>query len=188
MSLFFTGKGDKGTSIVGKKQMDKGGLEAELLGMLDELNSLLGLIKSQNVSKNTKKHIENIQEKLFIVQAYIAAIVFQGKEKARITTEHIKEMEEIILAIEKEIKPARKFIISGEHEISAWLDYARAVARRVERELIRFRKRTFRRGSRQAKISPETLAFINRLSSFLFALARHETKRARKKEKHPKYK
>lgn len=181
MGLFYTGKGDKGASKVGKVKMDKSCLEAEVLGTLDELNSLLGLIKSQkDLPKNLKKHLENVQEKLFIIQAHIAALVFKGKQTARITTDHIKELEAIIEVLEKEIKPAKKFILSGEHELAAWLDYARAVSRKVEREVVRFKK--------TKKVSPETIAFLNRLSSFLFALARSETKKSGKKEKHPSYK
>lgn len=197
MGLFYTGKGDKGASKVGKVKMDKSCLEAEVLGTLDELNSLLGLIKSQkDLPGDLKKHLENVQEKLFIIQAHIAALVFKGKQTARITTDHIKELEAIIEALEKEIKPAKKFILSGEHELAAWLDYARAVSRKVEREVVRFKKTTLRRGPLdktrgklgRGKVSPETIAFLNRLSSFLFALARSEMKKSGKKEKHPSYK
>ena len=180
MGLFYTGKGDKGASKIGKIKMDKSCLEAEVLGTLDELNSLLGLIKSQDIPKDLKKHLENVQEKLFIIQAHIAALVFKGKQTARITKNHVKELEAIIEVLEKEIKPAKKFILSGEHEIAAWLDYARAVARKVEREVVRFKK--------TKKVSLETVAFLNRLSSFLFALARSEMKKSGKKEKHPSYK
>lgn len=168
--------------------MDKSCVEAEVLGTLDELNSLLGLIKSQKeLPKDIKKHLENVQEKLFIIQAHAAALIFKGKQTAKITTDHIKELEAIIEVLEKEIKPAKKFILSGEHELAAWLDYARAVSRKVEREVVRFKK-TLRRGSGRATVSPETIAFLNRLSSFLFALARSEMKKSGKKEKHPSYK
>jgi len=127
-----------------------------------------------------RKHLGGVQEKIFIIQAHIAALIFKGKESARITKGHIKELEAIIEALEKEIEPAKKFVISGEHEVSAWLDYARAVTRKVEREVVRFKKKK--------EVSPETVAFLNRLSSFLFALARSEMKKSGKKEKHPKYK
>jgi len=189
MPLFYTGKGDKGKSYVGKKKVDKSCFEIETLGDLDEFNSFLGLIKSHTIPKDTKKYLHSVQEKLFIIQAQIAALLFKSKYPSpKIKKAHIKEIEKIIDALEKKIKPARKFIIPGETQTSAWLDYARALSRRVERNVLKIAKKTIRRSSGQEKISAETLAYLNRLSSLLFALARFETKRARKKEKHPTYK
>lgn len=181
MGLFYTGKGDKGRSYIGKKSVDKTCVEIEALGNLDELNSLLGLIKSEKVSKEVKKHLHNIQEKLFIIQAQLATLLMKMKYKAPVLKkEAIKNIEKIIQKIEREVKPAKKFIIPGGHSTSAWLDYARSVARKTERSVLQTLKKK--------KVPPETLAYLNRLSSLLFALARYEMKKRNKQEKHPQYK
>lgn len=181
MSIFYTGKGDKGKSHVGKQKIEKTCIEIEALGALDELNSLLGLIKSQDVSKETKAYLRNAQEKLFIIQAQVASKVFTSKfSPLKLGEKAVKEMEKIIGVLEKKIQPARKFIIPGATLSSAWLDYARAVARRTERSVLLFNKKR--------KIPEEVLSYINRLSSLLFALARFESKKKRVREKHPTYK
>ena len=68
MGVFYTGKGDKGKSYVGKKSVSKTCLEIEALGQLDELNSMLGVLKSQRISRNLKKILHEIQENLFTIQ------------------------------------------------------------------------------------------------------------------------
>lgn len=204
MSIFYTGKGDKGKSYVGKQKVDKTCVEIEALGALDELNSLLGLVKSHDVSKETKAYLHNAQENLFIIQAHIASKIFRTKfAPPKFPESAIKEMEKLIRAFEKKIKPARKFVIPGAGSSSAWLDYARAVARRAERSVLLLHKKTLRKapsiqlGANQGKhfrygsekkIAPEILAYLNRLSSLLFALARFETKKKKQTEKHPNYK
>ena len=75
MGLFYTGKGDKGKSIVGKKIIDKTSVEIEALGDLDELNSLLGIVRSSVSDKAFKRIILSVQENLFIIQANVAGFM-----------------------------------------------------------------------------------------------------------------
>lgn len=180
MSLFYTGKGDKGESFVGGKKFDKSSIEIEMLGDLDELNSLIGLVKNQKLSKDFKKILEVIQEDLFIIQANAAAFIFSKHKPLLFKKEKIIWLEKIINDFEKKIKPERSFVISGTDEISAWLDLLRAVSRRVERKAVQF--------SKKRKLSPEILAYLNRLSSLFFAMARMAAKKSGKKEKSPNYK
>ncbi|OGE84162.1 MAG: ATP:cob(I)alamin adenosyltransferase [Candidatus Colwellbacteria bacterium RIFCSPLOWO2_01_FULL_48_10] len=183
MGLFYTGKGDKGKSVVGKKKIDKTSADIEVLGELDELNSLLGLVKSKlgNGYGDFAEIINRVQENLFIIQANIANFMFGGKYKApAFGNDKISEIESIINDFEFKIKPEKGFVISGTDEISGWLDFARAVSRRVERRILKL--------SKTRKISPGILAYMNRLSSLLFALARMEAHSAKKKEAHPSYK
>jgi len=72
MGNFYTGKGDKGRSYVGKKSVSKTCLEVEALGQLDELNSTLGLLKSQKVNRSLKSILHQVQENLFTIQSHVA--------------------------------------------------------------------------------------------------------------------
>lgn len=178
MSILYTGKGDKGKIIVGKRKIDKACVEIESLGDLDELNSLIGIIKNLRTSKELKVILNQIQEDLFIIQANIASVIFGGKAP-KFKRGKIAKTEKIIDDIEKKTKPERKFVIPGTTLISGWLHYARAAARRTERSALKF--------SKKQKLAPEILAYLNRLASLFFALALEAAKKSKRKEKHPKY-
>ena len=177
--MLYTRKGDNGMSgLFGtKERFPKESPLYEALGTLDELNSLLGLCRAR--AKNLKdkvdipSEIERGQECLFIVQAELA-----GAGDSVSQTE-VKELEKAIGQIEDLIKNPHAFVIPGATELSAWCDYARAVARRAEREVIR--------ATSMRNISPESRAYLNRLSSFLYALARYAATREGVKELSPSY-
>lgn len=181
MKLFYTGKGDKGLSDVGRKKISKTHSVMDALGDLDELNSLVGLVRAKNRNGEARKILREVQEALFIIQANVSISEFGGKYSApEFKNARIKEMEKTIDALEKKIKPERGFIISGESGDSAWLDFARTVARRAERSILKY--------DRGRKLNASIHAYLNRLSSLLFALARWASKKAGKKENHPSYK
>ncbi|MCH7552059.1 cob(I)yrinic acid a,c-diamide adenosyltransferase [Patescibacteria group bacterium] len=178
MALFYTGKGDKGQSHIGKKKYSKDSPIMEALGDLDELNSLLGVIRAA-AKKGLNKKLFLVQENLFIIQARVAWIMFNKFESPQLTQEKIQKMEQEIDAIETKIHPERGFIISGENKEAAYLDYARTIARRAERSVIRLTKKQ--------KLPEELVAYLNRLSGYLYALARLEISESRMKEKKPRY-
>lgn len=195
MGIFYTKKGDKGYSHVGRKKVYKLSPFVVALGELDQLNSLLGVVKSQRTSPPLKKILHQIQEDLFIIQANIAAVMlnskpeklsgsraFTGFKVPKFESYKIAETEKIIDDIEKRLKPARSFVISGTTEISAWLDYIRAFSRSVERSVLL----VARDKKHRLVINPDILPYLNRLSSLFFALARWEARN--KKEKNPRYK
>lgn len=168
--MLYTGKGDDGsTKTFGCNQrISKGSSVAEALGSLDEINSFLGLvkIKSNEFSFIFKDNVlvvssvlEQIQQDLFIIQAGIA-----GADK-RINPEKIKWLEDITNSIEKIIPPINSFFVSGGSEISALLDIARTISRRAERRVVSV-------NDEFNNVSPETLAYLNRLSSILYAFVR----------------
>jgi cob(I)alamin adenosyltransferase len=171
--MLYTKKGDDGkTNIFGCNQrLSKSSAIAEALGCLDEANSYLGIIKAKN---KDKKIIDRIQNNLFIIQAQIA-----GANK-KINTDEVKNLEEIINNIEKELPEIKTFLISGANEISANFEFARTLARRAERRVIVVNDEGI------AKIDSETLMFLNRLSSLLYAFARL-TAKENGAEKSPKY-
>ncbi len=176
--MFYTKNGDNGkTKIFGCDQkLSKSSAVAEALGSLDEANSFLGVVKSKSKNSELKKIVHKIQENLFIIQANVSGA------KNKITEKEISEMEKKIDAIEKEIPPIHNFIISGATEESALLDYARTLARKSERRVVAVSDEG------KEKIDPKTLSYLNRLSSFLFALARHSAYKSGINEGSPKYK
>ncbi|PIR98702.1 MAG: ATP:cob(I)alamin adenosyltransferase [Candidatus Colwellbacteria bacterium CG10_big_fil_rev_8_21_14_0_10_41_28] len=183
--MLYTGKGDDGTTkIIGsEKRFTKGSEITEALGSLDELNSFLGICrtKSGDLSFDLDNEgsfsstIRSVQENLFIIQAQLA-----GADKI-LGEGALKDMEALIEKIENTIPPIKGFSIPGGTELSAFLDTARTLARRTEREVIRAKDKEF--------IKPEenTLAYLNRLSSLLFALARFANFKEGVEEENPSY-
>jgi len=181
MPLFYTKKGDRGKSYVGKKSVSKTCLEVEALGELDELNSMVGVLKAQRISPALKATLHEIQECLFIIQAHVAEIMLEtGFKIPEFKAEKTKEAEKIIDRIENRLNPAKFFVISGSDQTSAQLDVLRARSRKVERDVLKIKLVN--------KLDQNIKTYLNRLSSLLFALARWESKMSGKKEKHPSYK
>jgi cob(I)alamin adenosyltransferase len=131
------------------------------------------------IRANTESRIisalREVQETLFIIQAEVA-----GADK-KVSEGAIKNIENIVNDIEKEIPPLKGFSIAGGTELSALLDVARTLARRAERRIIAIKELKLR------ELAPETLAYLNRLSSLLFALARLANHQAGVAEETPQY-
>lgn len=176
--MFYTGKGDKGESHIGKKKYPKDSPILEALGTLDELNSLLGWLRSDKEGEFNDR-LKSVQESLFLVQANIGHLLAPEFSVPTFPEEKIRQIEEEIEGMEKEIDPERGFVVSGEQEIASQLDYARAVSRRAEREVFRL--------THEYDIHQDILTYLNRLSSYLYALARYSAFTDRIKESHPRY-
>jgi cob(I)alamin adenosyltransferase len=184
--MLYTRKGDSGsTKVFNSKpgvRISKSSCQTETLGALDELNSFLGLIKVKisglewSVGKKKPAAIIHwIQNCLFIIQAEIA-----GADK-KIGKGKVDELEKIIDVIEKELPPIKTFFISGSTELSALLDIARTLARKAERRVVGGAERS------EFKIGKLTLAYLNRLSSLLYALARLSAYKSGINEESPTY-
>lgn len=178
MSLF-TGKGDNGTTTAfgcDQQRISKSSELPEALGALDELNAFLGFVKMRGAGEaHIADALRDAQETLFIIQAEAA-----GADK-RVGESVVKDIEKMVNDIEKEIPPLKGFSIAGGTELSALLDVARTLARRAERRLISAKD------VQACAPSAETLAYMNRLSSLLFALARLANHLAGVAEETPKY-
>lgn len=209
----FTGKGDSGTTKVFgcDQRLSKSSNIAEALGSLDEINSFLGLCKVQSSYLGYKlgetllsNIVHEIQQNIFIIQAELA-----GAEKA-ISEKKVKELEDIINQIEKALPPIKSFFISGgpadveENQLAgaglgATFDMARTVARRAERRVIAVSEEIAQmklpisdadntnKHIYKPIISQNTKAYLNRLSSILYALARYSNHLAGIKEEAPDY-
>lgn len=182
--MLYTRKGDTGTTKTFgcDQRVSKSSHIAEALGTLDEINSFLGIAKEKSKALNVSVSgillpvlVHNIQENLFIVQAEVA-----GAQKA-ISNTKVVECEGYVDTIEKELPPITTFFISGGTELAAVFDFARTLARRAERRVVGI----VDEGTQ--KISPETLQYLNRLSSLLYALARYVNHIAGVGENAPRY-
>jgi cob(I)alamin adenosyltransferase len=186
--MTYTRTGDDGkTSLYHCDQrLSKSSVIAEALGSMDETNSFLGIVKAKLAERNITLFsvgperaadiIQEMQENLFIIQAELA-----GAEKT-IGEEKIKEVEDLIMAIEKEIPPITSFVIPGVSIESAELDFARTLVRKTERRVVAAAEEG------KVKISLNVLAYLNRLSSLLFALARLSAHKSGINEQSPSYK
>jgi cob(I)alamin adenosyltransferase len=182
----FTRKGDDGkTSRFGCDQrFSKSSAIAEALGSLDEINSYLGFIKIASKKENIKTPnneslfdiVSEIQQNLFIIQAQVA-----GADKI-ISAEKILQAEKIIERIEKELPPIKSFFVSGGTELSSLFDFARTIARRAERRVVAVVDEG------KIEIDKNTMIYLNRLSSLLYALARLSNHLSGIKEESPNYK
>lgn len=182
--MLYTRKGDNGsTKTFGCDQrISKSSAIAEALGSLDEANSFLGIVKTlEGIDKlmistaSFKEIIHQIQENLFIIQAEVA-----GAEKT-IGEEKVKAVEMIIADIEKILPPIKTFFISGGTNIASAFDFSRTLARRAERRVVAVSEEGL------VKVGPHTLAYLNRLSSLLYALARLSNHKSGINERSPIY-
>lgn len=177
--MLYTRGGDDGqTGLWGCDQkISKSSAQAEALGALDEINSLLGLAKVK--AGEWAGLLASVQQDLFIIQAEV------GGAPKQISPERTKALEEFIDAAEKELPPIKTFLVAGGTELSALFDYARTIARRAERRVARLAEvKTEAAGD---KIGEATLAYLNRLSSLLYALARLANWKSGIKEEPPRY-
>jgi cob(I)alamin adenosyltransferase len=180
--IYFTGRGDRGKTNIGNKEFSKDSLIFEALGELDELNSLIGLSKNYLPKKFFQKLTE-IQNNLFIIQANIAFYLIDADNKKIKVSElkkvRIEELETGIRKIEKKIRKQTGFVIYGSEKSSAWFDLLRAKTRTVERKIVSFNKKY--------KLRLEILSYLNRLSSYFYAIAREICYNRKIKEPKPWY-
>ena len=184
--MLYTRKGDSGTTKGFKsgpgERSSKSSCQTEALGALDELNSFLGLVKVRSAglvwSVNGRTPADIVawaQDALFSVQAEVA-----GADK-RVGQGKVVEMEALVDQIEKELPPIKTFFISGGTELAALFDVSRTLARKAERRAVA--------GSEAGEfiLDPATLAFLNRLSSLLYAFARLTNHKSGITERPPTY-
>jgi len=182
---FFTGKGDGGTSKLFDsgpgKRVPKSSPIFECLGMLDELNTLVGWCKAcareadEVLGMKMRLVLHDVQDHLFTLQAEVA-----GAEKS-IPLSSVEKLGEFIKNVEAQMPPVTTFLVPGATELSARLDIARAVSRRAERRLVTLHE------SGERLVSESSRAYANRLSSLLYALTRHVNHTAGIEEKPPQY-
>ncbi len=177
----YTRRGDEGdTDLLGGERVRKDHLRIEALGALDELNAALGVAMSFLESVEVIGVLERVQDTLFTVGAEIGTQ--PGKSLGSFTplsAATVKEVERKTDELERKVGKQRAFVLPGGSQGAAMLHFARAVARRAEREVVKL--------DSQEKANPEILRYLNRLSSLLHALALHANAEAGVEERNPSY-
>lgn len=157
--MITTKTGDTGQTTCGNKRVDKDDLLVEVIGTIDELQAVLGIIKTKFLISNDQFLINEIQKDLVEISGELAC----GKKFENLEN-RIKEIEEEEKNIEKKLPELREFIIPGKNETEAFLNFGRTVCRRVERRVVTLNK--------CEKINPDVLKYFNRLSDYLFIISR----------------
>ena len=158
MPRIFTKKGDCGqTGLADGTRVDKNDTRIEANGCLDELNSILGIVRAMT-RQEMAEEVRMIQLDLMSVMTIVAG----GHGDVSVLLEHTERFERIM----SESESSFRFVIPGDSLVSAWLDMARAHARTCERRLWKV--------NASMALPQELLAYINRLSDYLFLLARKD--------------
>ncbi|WP_100611938.1 cob(I)yrinic acid a,c-diamide adenosyltransferase [Confluentibacter lentus] len=172
----YTKTGDTGTTaLFGGTRVPKHHIRIESYGTIDELNSHLGLIRDQDIDSLYKDILINIQDKLFTVGAILAtdpekAILKNGKERLniqKISDEDIELLEQEIDSMNDVLPPMTHFVLPGGHQTVSFCHITRCVCRRAERLTAALND--------LEPVEPNALIYLNRLSDYLFVLARKLT-------------
>lgn len=167
----YTKKGDSGeTSLFGGQRVSKSSKRIDSYGTVDELNSILGMAISFGISEKGAKFLETIQQQLFVLGADLATPTSKDVRIERIGHSEVEFLEKAIDEMEEGLEPLKNFILPGGAHSGATLHFARTVCRRAERITVECRH--------EEEISEVAIMYINRLSDFLFVLARYENKQA----------
>jgi cob(I)alamin adenosyltransferase len=165
----YTRTGDSGeTGLFNGKRVAKDSPRVATYGEVDELNAALGVARSLITDLQISKTLVEIQKDLFCLGAQLADPEFGEKKRSPkfyIQENRIADLEQSIDHWEAELAPLRHFILPGGNQAGASLHLARTVCRRAERHVVSL--------SQQEQLPTFLLVYLNRLSDFLFVLARY---------------
>lgn len=173
----YTKTGDKGTtSLFGGTRVPKHHIRIESYGTVDELNSYIGLLRDQEIASETKQLLTRIQDRLFTIGSIMAtdpekAVLKSGKERLnipKISEEDITLLEKEMDDMNEELPPMTHFILPGGHQAVSFCHITRCVCRRAERLATALYE--------MSPFDELVLQYLNRLSDYLFVLARKLSK------------
>lgn len=161
----YTKTGDEGqTALFGGKRLPKSHLRIECYGTVDELNSFLGLVRDRTEDEHVRAVLFEIQNRLFDLGANLASDPSKNLPSPTVGQTDIQLLENEIDAMEATLPPLKNFILPGGHPTVSHCHVARCVCRRAERLVVAL--------NMEEPVSPEVLKYLNRLSDYLFVLAR----------------
>ncbi len=160
LTRIYTKTGDTGkTSLSDGTRVEKFNARIEGIGNIDELNSVIGLILTEALSNSVQKILKEIQHHLFDIGGELSI-----PNHIKINEKKIKYLEKNLDIMNNSLPPLKEFILPGGSKAAAFCHQARTVCRRTERYLYKLNQTN--------KVNENTLKYINRLSDFLFVLAR----------------
>ena len=162
----YTKTGDKGlTSLIGGTRVPKSDLRIECYGTVDELNSYIGLVMCQDIDPHSQKILKEIQDRLFSVGASLAADPEKSKMKIPdLHNEDITLLEKEMDHMNENLPELKHFILPGGNTIVSYCHVARCICRRAERLTVQLATASF--------VDEKMTVYLNRLSDYLFVLAR----------------
>jgi cob(I)alamin adenosyltransferase len=174
----YTKTGDKGTtSLIGGTKVPKSHLRIEAYGTVDELNSCIGLCRDLLKNKKSRKVLLEIQDRLFTIGSSLAC---DPEKETKMKIPDLQEADVVLLENEIDkmneiLPPMKSFILPGGHKTVSSLHIARCICRRAERCCVRLE-------SENHESDPIIIKYLNRLSDFLFVLARFTGYKLKAKE------
>jgi len=164
----YTKTGDAGkTSLLGGTRVSKAELRLETYGTVDELNSFLGLVSDLEIDDKRKQFLRNIQYRLFTVGSSLAAETEKARDfKPDLQEDDVTILETSIDSMTSTLPEMRNFIVPGGHQLVSSTHIARTICRRAERLVIKL--------SETAPVEEIVVRYLNRLSDYLFVLARKQ--------------
>ena len=169
----YTKTGDRGeTSLFDGTRVPKDAVRVEAYGAVDELNAVLGTAAAFLEDAEIGEILAGIQRDLLAVGARLAdpRLGRSRTEKDRFDAQKAAQLEALIDRFEADLPPLRQFILPAGSQAAALLHLARTVCRRAERRSVTL--------AREAEVDPAVIIYLNRLSDFLFVLARAANRRA----------
>jgi cob(I)alamin adenosyltransferase len=162
----YTKKGDKGeTGLIGGTRVSKASLRIESYGTVDELNSWLGVIRDGEIKSNYQEQLIEIQDRLFTVGSSLACDPEKSSMKIPdLLNKDVKLLEKWMDEMNQELEPMRSFILPGGNQTSSFCHVARCICRKAERNVVVLSENEF--------VAELVLMYLNRLSDYLFVLAR----------------
>ena len=146
------------------QQLSKYHPRIEAYGTLDELNAFIGLIKDHDIGKIRKDTLLKVQKDIFIIESMISLEKKSDKDIPFISSADIDFLEKEIDLMNADLPELKSFILPGGLPLVSFCHIARTVCRRAERLIVRL--------SADENIEPEIIQYVNRLSDYLFVLAR----------------
>jgi cob(I)alamin adenosyltransferase len=165
----YTKTGDTGqTSLFGGGRVPKSHPRVEAYGTVDELNSVLGVVRGKLDAGDLSRLLGRIQNTLFDIGAHLATSRPDNPKTAsylpRIPSSRVEDLEGWIDRLDADLPPLRAFILPGGSDAAAWAHVARSVCRRAERRVVAL--------AAAESVDPEIVCYLNRLGDLLFVIAR----------------
>lgn len=164
----YTRTGDTGTtSLFSGGRVRKDTLRVEAYGTVDELNSVLGVVRAHNPHEQVDAWLFDMQNQLFHLGADLATpLDSDAKWVVRVTAQQVDWLEQTIDTMDESLAPLKNFILPGGTLAAAQLHVARTVCRRAERLIVTL--------TENEPLNEQIIPYVNRLSDWLFSLARYE--------------
>ncbi len=165
----YTKSGDRGeTTLFGGQRVSKNHSRIDAYGTVDELNAILGMVRSAKPDPLLDGILYRLQHELFELGADLATPFDKNQRIERIGDDHIRILERDIDRLESALEPIKYFILPGGTSGASLLHFARTVCRRTERLCITCRE--------SEPVSDKVIIYLNRLSDLLFVMARFQNR------------